>query len=507
MKNFGFLLLLSVGCLFWIFLIGDIKIQAHGETVIIMRDDSFEPAEITIEKGDTVRFVNEGSEDRWPASNLHPTHRGYPGSDIDKCDQEDQKNKLFDSCEGVPPGESYAFTFEEVGEWRFHDHLFAQMKGKVIVVGEDDKAVGKRDENWFMKVKNSVAAFFERLFGINPQVERDAELIEWEKNYDPNVSAESEQIFSDKQELFSYVKKFGADKATQQLHNLSTTYGSCHDPAHDAGRIAYKLSGGDAFTTCSAECHSGCYHGATEAYFSEHGTENLMEDLNLLCSSELNSFFSHQCIHGIGHGLMAWSDYNIHEALANCDLLPEWKESCYSGVFMENVVGGLASEEGHYSEYLSEDPHMPCNVVEEKYVGACYFYQSSRMLHLALGDFSKVAEGCIEAGPMYQNICFESMGRDVGGVYRNNPEGAIAACNFAPIGDGRTNCLRGAVQDSFWDPSGESVALEFCGLLTLTEEQQACYDVVRFRAGEILDDDQFHEFCGKLPAEQENLCV
>jgi hypothetical protein len=262
--------------------------------------------------------------------------------------------------------------------------------------------------------------------------------------------------------------------------------------------MAYEIEGAQAFQSCRAECQSGCYHGATEAFFRDHGVENLSENLNIICNNELNSFFSHQCVHGIGHGLMAWADYDIHEALHNCDLLSGSETSCYSGVFMENVVGGLASEQGHFTQYLSDDPHFPCTVVEDKYKEQCYFYQTSRMIQLFGTDFSKVASVCLEATEQEQHQCFQSMGRDVGNHKRGNVQGAIAACSFVPQGNKRILCLNGAVQDWFWDPSGQDSALQFCHTLQDSGEKSGCYTIISQRASEVLETkEDFLQFCAK----------
>ncbi len=103
---------------------------------------------------------------------------------------------------------------------------------------------------------------------------------------------------------------------------------SCHLPAHTLGNFSYEIYGEKAFQACTAACQSGCYHGAAEAYFKDHGTTNISENLNTICSSELNPFLSNQCIHGLGHGLMAWNDYQLFDSLKSCDLLHKMQRSC-----------------------------------------------------------------------------------------------------------------------------------------------------------------------------------
>ncbi len=334
------------------------------------------------------------------------------------------------------------------------------------------------------------------------------------KKYDSNITESYEAIFKDKDALYSYVKKFGPKKTIKYLNELSAKFGSCHNVAHKAGHYAYEIYNEKSFKLCGAECHSGCYHGATEAYFNEYGTADLSKNLNLLCGSELNNFFSHQCIHGIGHGLMAWTSYDLPEALKSCDLLDKMQGSCWTGVFMENIVGGMAKtnvDKGgnpeHFTKYLSDDPQYPCNTVEDKYKGSCYFLQTSRMMQLFSGDFKKIADACLKAEKPYQKSCFNSMGRDVGGSYRHNAKGAIVACANAPKGPYRLECLMGAVQDSMWDPTGQDDALSFCKLLTDKEEKDACYNVIFSRAKEIFTSEaELQTFCDKAEKEYQSNC-
>lgn len=96
-------------------------------------DDGFSPAEVTIKKGETVRFVNNQSAAAlWVASALHPTHTVYPNSGIAKCGTPAQEG-IFDTCRGLKAGEFWEFTFENTGSWGYHNHLNTRHVGKIIV--------------------------------------------------------------------------------------------------------------------------------------------------------------------------------------------------------------------------------------------------------------------------------------------------------------------------------------------------------------------------------------
>ena len=87
---------------------------------------------VTIPQGSLVRFTNKRSVEVWPASNVHPTHKNYPGSDITKCGTLEQ-SQIFDSCIGMSTDSITSFTFNELGTWQYHDHLHPNVKGTIVV--------------------------------------------------------------------------------------------------------------------------------------------------------------------------------------------------------------------------------------------------------------------------------------------------------------------------------------------------------------------------------------
>lgn len=97
-------------------------------TVITYTDAGFVPSSVAIKKGQTVRWENNSGSKVWPASAVHPTHSVYPQKSASDC-----LGSTFDACKGLQKGESWDFTFNNVGEWRFHDHLHAYNTGSVTV--------------------------------------------------------------------------------------------------------------------------------------------------------------------------------------------------------------------------------------------------------------------------------------------------------------------------------------------------------------------------------------
>ena len=100
--------------------------QQASERLIDVTDDSFSPKTLTIKVGDTVKWVNKGTKEMWPASAIHPIHEVYP--EKGSC----FAGKFDASCQ-IAPGSSWSFTFSQKGTWNYHDHLNPSAYGKIIV--------------------------------------------------------------------------------------------------------------------------------------------------------------------------------------------------------------------------------------------------------------------------------------------------------------------------------------------------------------------------------------
>ena len=452
-------------------------LQSHREgapaawTVQYTADGRFVPERLDIATGDEVVFVNASDQPVWPASNIHPTHEILPS---------------FDPLEVISPGDSWSYRFNDNGYWRYHNHVEPSQTGLIVSLGGPER-----------DLEPLVAQFSDLSLPAPPE------------------TVDGSVLMNDAAMLEHFVRNYGPAAAVAALKQAELTTGSdCHDAAHVAGRVAYETFGPAAFVLSGHECQAGSMHGAIEALFADRGTSRLAEDIAAVCSNARNPFLLHQCLHGVGHGLMAWTTYEIHEALELCDTIGDAgsRGSCYSGVFMENVVGGLFGLMGNQTEYLRhDDPHFPCNVIAPKYVPDCYFYQTSHMLAVLDGDFAAVARECAQLPDESRLLCFGSYGRDVGSATRGDPAAAISLCNHAPVGADRVDCIAGAVQDRFWEPTGATEALTMCSLLDGPDASAAadtCWATIILRARDVLPTPESKlAFCNAVPAERKTFCA
>lgn len=298
--------------------------------------------------------------------------------------------------------------------------------------------------------------------------------------------------------IAALVEALGVEETMQRLIDESSggSVWDCHQPAHEIGRAGYQISQAEAFEACSAACHSGCYHGAIEVFLQERGTENLPTDIKDLCDTFGSRFGRFECLHGVGHGVTAYLDYDLPEAIKSCQRLGDWfmTRSCLGGMFMENILAGQglgAKGSGHTTDWTSEDPYFPCNAIDQDgdVQTECYMMQTSWMLWLNGYDFTALVEECLSTPEIYQSTCFQSFGRDAAGHTLRNPARITELCALVPkSSDWLQRCTIGAVNViiDFWGPGLQGQASELCRALP-DDQKTVCYRTI----GQRVRDDLF----------------
>jgi hypothetical protein len=313
-----------------------------------------------------------------------------------------------------------------------------------------------------------------------------------------------------------------------------------HVLAHHVGIAAYRTPDevGSVFAECTPIFQSGCYHGVIQAYFADAQATTSPEGigaerLNRLCQNYRgnagNRWLLFQCVHGIGHGLVALHDNHLPRALAGCDMLvDEWeREGCYGGAFMENVVSatmphhaprpdqnarghtgahahaehhahhdhqGAHSHAGHGHEHHAHDagsvptteafkaldpadPHYPCSALDERYLYSCYTMQTSAVLFWAGGDVTAGIRLCDGAPERVRQTCYVSLGRDINSYTQQNHPQAIARCmevteTFQPY------CVIGVAKNLIDITADPADGLAFCRALAAGQNRARCFQAV-----------------------------
>ena len=459
------------------------------QTVLYRAGEGFVPARLDVGTGTRVVLVNESGEQLAPRFGVaqgdshsggetddHGAHGAHsPGH------HSDAPAWTSDDPHGDDHGREWAHAFNVSGYWRYHNDLNPSHTGLIVAL----PPAGTKLEP--LVVEGEALSFPE-----TPALTPD----------------EYRELLQDTEAVREFMKAHGPHNTLKVLRQAEVETGlDCHQSAHHLGRMTLAEYGAAASVSVEEACQSGMRHGMMEQLFVTRGITNLAEDVEVLCPSEIDSFSRHQCLHGVGHGVMAWTAYEIEDALQLCDLLSgeASQRSCYTGIFMENVVSGLSAEVGQSSAYVNRnDPHYPCNTLDQRYVDDCYWYQTSQMLVVFNRDLELVVQACQEAPPVARRSCFGSYGRDVSGIHGRSPLMIAHYCGLAPSVQYRGTCIDGAARTLFWEESQQDEGLALCAAVEDPLLAESCYESVFGQARTVLGD--LEPFCGKAPDQWQDRC-
>jgi hypothetical protein len=245
----------------------------------------------------------------------------------------------------------------------------------------------------------------------------------------------------------------------------------CHRIAHKIGSASLVRDHGnipEAFAAGSSICWSGYYHGILERAFYGISTETgLIKAARRVCASpglQRDQWLLYQCVHGLGHGLMISTGYDLPFALRVCDKLQTgWDQtSCTGGVYMENVNAANGTSIGFKTTWVKpNDLVYPCDAkVTKGHRLYCYLMVTSRILNANGYNWSATATICAHVEKQWVATCFQSYGRDADGTTRQNPARDRVLCKLTGKWEGE--CIYGAVRDMTSNYAGGRQASVLC---------------------------------------------
>jgi hypothetical protein len=261
---------------------------------------------------------------------------------------------------------------------------------------------------------------------------------------------------------------------------------NCHGIAHTVGSAALARFEGNValtFSKGSPSCASGYYHGLLErAFVGVASKEGLVRVARSICTAggmRPRGFLDFQCRHGLGHGLMIQTGYDLPLSLSVCTgLATRWDEVlCSGGAFMEN----LGTRFGFKSRWLDdEEPLYPCTRIGQRHKRACYLRVSARIIALNGIDWAATASTCARLAASWRPECFRGYGRDAAGPTRFAPGKVFHLCRVA--GSGQGDCLYGAARTIADNFQSATPAVSFC-VRAPRSHRDACFSGVGIVVG------------------------
>jgi hypothetical protein len=225
------------------------------------------------------------------------------------------------------------------------------------------------------------------------------------------------------------------------------SYDESHAAAHLGGELLYEIEGLAGIAACTAEYQFGCYHGFAGSALAREGLESVSA-LKSLCDTSPDAL---GCLHGIGHGVLAFlGNEKLVEALEVCASLEQTSPvgGCFGGVFMEYNFNTMQSDVGIAVRPFGEDAaNEPCASLPDDLKIPCYFDQPA-WWHAAASDgtadeavrFGSIGKRCAMLESPYRRACFEGIGNVIGPTSGYNVPMMHAWCDTMPS-DGRGPCF------------------------------------------------------------------
>ncbi|HST25824.1 MAG TPA: hypothetical protein VLJ76_07520 [Gaiellaceae bacterium] len=290
------------------------------------------------------------------------------------------------------------------------------------------------------------------------------------------------------EQAFGDVAYYQGPKAALALfaHEMATNKAidaGCHPIAHYIGAGTLARNHGNipkSFAAGSSICWSGFYHGILERAFYGISTETgLIKAARRVCSDpslQRNEFLFYQCVHGLGHGLMISTGYDLPYALHVCEKLQtSWDQSsCTGGVYMENVNAANGTSIGFKTTWVKpNDLVYPCDSpVTKGHRLYCYLMVTSRILGANGFNWAATAKICSHVQKIWIATCFQSFGRDADGSTSENGPRDLQLCQIA--GRWAGECIYGVVRDMTAYFAGVKQSSALCAIAAAADKGY-CY--------------------------------
>ena len=208
------------------------------------------------------------------------------------------------------------------------------------------------------------------------------------------------------------------------------------------------------------ECTSGYYHGILERAFLgvDAGPAGAAGKFCASAVVRKSEFTAYQCVHGLGHGLMIYTGYDLPLALATCDKLQQGDElDCTGGVFMENFQSSYGID---VAVAERRRPAVPVQRRLREVQALLLRLVTSRILPKVNYNWKKAAAWCRKSEKNWVKVCFQSLGRDASGYTRLDPARILNICRAA--GNMARECIYAAAIDMTYTDVSSRRAKTLC---------------------------------------------
>lgn len=313
-----------------------------------------------------------------------------------------------------------------------------------------------------------------------------------------------------------------------------------HLLGHTVGDILYTQEGIDGMKYCTHEFRNACSHSIVIGGLLENGL-GIFDHIHEACSQAPGGSGAYtMCFHGFGHGVLAYTDYNLPEAVDLCKMAgtkqhqDQEYHQCVGGVMME-LHSGVHDQDvwaKNGKKYINFQ--NPVEMCERDYIetGAkrmCYSYLSPYIFDAAGWQQGNLTDDVVRKSfsmcgevpeTKYQRICSASLGkefivlaeardiRNIDNISEQAINKTIQWCSLAPSEPEVSACLQETTNSLYW--GGENhydSSIRFCSAIETSSLQNNCFRQLFDNAKYYRKEPAYwEEICAAVPAQQQTVC-
>ena len=301
------------------------------------------------------------------------------------------------------------------------------------------------------------------------------------------------------------LERIGPEAAQEELKRSGLPFtGQSHLLVHAVGDFLYEREGPAGLSKCRDYFLAACYHGVILRTLAEHGMGGVANAMTACRQASQPVML--QCSHAGGHGFLASTDYDLLKALSLCNELGAQTagfvyNSCYEGVFMENLWGVHGGKPSQKRWLKPDEPAYPCTDprIAERYQTGCWANQASVMYQMFGGDLKKTAEGCDSVtNETYRRTCYNNFARQIHPLTEGRADRAFELCQNASGEEWQNYCLITIAESAFAVGDRERIPFEICARIAPEAKPNCHQKLIGLIAAHAAAGAERQTFCRRL---------
>jgi hypothetical protein len=309
---------------------------------------------------------------------------------------------------------------------------------------------------------------------------------------------------------------------------------------HAVGDELYKQEGLEGMQYCTHDFRNACSHSIVVGALLAEGL-SVFDRVNEICKNAPGGPGAYtMCFHGFGHGVLAYTEYEVPEAVKLCSKVgteqyhKEEEAQCIGGIIMEMHQGVHDPEIWAQKKDKYLDPTKPLKLCQEDYMPElakvlCYSYITPFIFDAAGAQGGNPTPEIYKESfafcdgvenDAHREACYAGLGkefivlaqdRDIRRI-EDTPDDllqlAASWCMLAEKEEAQRACLTDILDSIFWGGENDfGVSVRYCSLLTPQSISDTCFlHLFQIASYYVPQPNRREDICSLVPENQKKQC-